>query len=501
MATRDKRPWGLMALMAFALSSSACASAQQGAGGWQEVTTPHFHISTDLDESSALETARRLEETRAALLAVAWPGAADPPGRTEMLIARSKQLARFMPALSDGFAVRSTQFPPMIVFAPGGTGVIPDVVPHELAHNLSHWFLPFQPRWFAEGLAVYLQTVRYDADKHEATMGVVPERWVPHQSGVGSPGSGTVGARHTRLIPPTELLAMSDLGDVPAEPQKMTEFYYSSWLLTQHLINHQADRFGDFQVALGHTVDWRNAWNLHFEDVMSHLDEEVFEAARQPQYSVLTTRMTMPELPITHRAMPEAAVHGMIARAALHGQQHHATLVQDEVKKALSLDPNDLNALSASFYGIPKESAQQVELARRAVKAHPESGIAWLMLASVIPQKDPEWAVAVANAKKADPHLPGALVLNALLQISTGNSRAALADTKVAIRLSSPSLALVRAHSVALAANHRCADMRHLRENRIPGFSKAQLENLRDAVSPEERACDREPVLHDRHAP
>src|SRR6187401_1720984 len=118
------------ALLGLALSVSACAGTQRGAGSWQEVTTPHFHISTDLEVGSALETAKMLEETRAALLAVAWPGAADPPGRTEMLIARSKQLIRFMPALAEGFAIHSTALPPMIVFAPSGTDNIPDVVPH-----------------------------------------------------------------------------------------------------------------------------------------------------------------------------------------------------------------------------------------------------------------------------------------------------------------------------------------------------------------------------------
>jgi hypothetical protein len=45
------------------------------------------------------------------------------------------------------------------------------VAVHELAHDLSQWFLPLQPAWFAEGLAVYLENKRLDGASGQVVMG------------------------------------------------------------------------------------------------------------------------------------------------------------------------------------------------------------------------------------------------------------------------------------------------------------------------------------------
>ena len=59
----------------------------------------------------------------------------------------------------------------LIAFTPGRQSSVPDVIVHELAHDLSHWYMPLQPPWFAEGPAVYLENVKFDPATRQAAMG------------------------------------------------------------------------------------------------------------------------------------------------------------------------------------------------------------------------------------------------------------------------------------------------------------------------------------------
>ena len=72
-----------------ALAALGCATLPpcpaKGGPPWSELSTRHFHVRTDLAADDADELARRLEETRAVLMTLAWPNAPDPPGRWNVI--------------------------------------------------------------------------------------------------------------------------------------------------------------------------------------------------------------------------------------------------------------------------------------------------------------------------------------------------------------------------------------------------------------------------------
>ena len=74
------RAAGLALVSMSALAGCATLPACPAKGGpiWREATTAHFRLRSDLDEGDARETIRRLEEIRASMLAMVWPGAAFP---------------------------------------------------------------------------------------------------------------------------------------------------------------------------------------------------------------------------------------------------------------------------------------------------------------------------------------------------------------------------------------------------------------------------------------
>ena len=75
-----------------------CASAPQGQL-WRQIHTAHFELHTDLLEPEALDMARALEEARAGLLTLAWRGAPDLRGRTEVVVFASEDRFRdYVPA-------------------------------------------------------------------------------------------------------------------------------------------------------------------------------------------------------------------------------------------------------------------------------------------------------------------------------------------------------------------------------------------------------------------
>ncbi len=470
--------WGVRlsaSLFVFGLAagSSACGGAlkARSPSGWVEVRTQHFVVSTDLDELAARDTARTLEETRAALLAVAWPQAKDPPGHTEFVVfARRGRMTRFLPISASGVATRHPSFPSLIVYSPGGAQGVPDVVPHELTHDLSRWFMPVQPVWFSEGLACYLQTVRYAAG--QATMGTPPDEILDT-------------LRLYRPTTPNELLAMTA---VPQQPVENLAFYGGAWLFTQYLLNQEGARFGKFQAALGRLSDWQTAWSEQFGDVEARLDHDVLEAARRPKYAVVAEPLQPLAFEATSRPLSEAAVHGVFARASMIDGGQDNQLLRTESEAALRADPGEINALASAFYGLPLSAEARSELARKAVTAHPESALAWLMATDTAVGAEGR-TQAIAAALRADPFSPGALLRSALNKIELGQAQAALADTRLAIKLGAPNARLFRAHRIALSANGRCEDARRVQMNRVPGFSAAQLQTLSDGSTQAELEC------------
>ncbi len=165
-------------LCAVAAVGSACAvhSGPPSRGGdpaWTEVVTEHFVLSTNLSAPRALDMAQTLEETRHALVNLAWTGARGPRGRTDVVVfARPSEFSHFSGmATSAGVAVTREGSERFLSFSPGADNGLPSIAVHELAHDVSQWFMPVMPPWLAEGMATYMESLTFDRETGQASLG------------------------------------------------------------------------------------------------------------------------------------------------------------------------------------------------------------------------------------------------------------------------------------------------------------------------------------------
>ncbi|HET9956724.1 MAG TPA: hypothetical protein VFQ61_19650, partial [Polyangiaceae bacterium] len=108
------------------------------------------------------------------MLDLIWSKSKAPPAPTVVLMFRRPMDARhFLPPGARAMVSRGLPFGDRIVLSPEGKAS-QEVISHEMAHHLSHFYMPNQPQWFSEGLATFLQTVRYDPQTGQATLGLMP---------------------------------------------------------------------------------------------------------------------------------------------------------------------------------------------------------------------------------------------------------------------------------------------------------------------------------------
>jgi len=473
----ERRSRGLLlaGLLELALSAS-CAGNLSLRGRpdpelWSQVDTPHFTLATNMDPDAALDVARDLERTRAGMLAAAWDGGSSPRGRTRVVaFARHKELERYIGnATLSGLASRDSMQEPLIAFTPGRQSSVPDVIVHELAHDLSHWYMPLQPPWFAEGLAVYLETLRCAPESGLTTMG--------EPSSSSSEWLGRTGV----FLRSSSLFAASTA--LHEDPRQQASFYASSWLLVHYLMDREAEAFGRFQLGLTRFTPWKQAWDDAFPGLrFSDLDDRVVAYARQGHFLVLSGNVQLPNIEPHLQTLHSADVHGILARLS---QQLAPEQSERELKEALRLDPNQLDAL-VTQYRTATGDAQRGEIARRAVAQHPESADAWLLAAATEPAGDTRYQALQRAEKLADAH-PGVERLLAEEELRRGHARTALEHTGLALRRAWTTPELLAVHVAALAAEHECIAAEGLAisaENLLPADCQ-----LRPSVGGEPLGC------------
>lgn len=413
-----------------------------------------------------------MERTREAMLTCLLPAVKAPRVRTEV-VAFADWRDLYDTGIPNARVVSSPPFGRLIVYAPTAAGMGPEILPHELAHDLSRWFMPIQPTWLSEGFATYMQSIRVSADGRTARAGIPPS-WVLRVAG-------------SRRVPIDELHANDRF---PSYGERGVELYASSWLLVSHLLNAHESSFSSFATALSRLEDWRGAWKDSFPPA-EVLERELKERLVKPKYLMVTCPVDPQDAAPSVRSLSPAEVQGLRARIIL-GTLGPAQ-IGPEVDKALALDPNELTALAIAFYYLSRSSEERAAIAKRASDAHPDAGLAWLMAAEVA--KDPDVRRDAFNrAGKLLPYHAGVRQRIALEKIRRGQAADALADTTLALRAGgATSVELLRAHVVALAANRRCQAMHRLLANDIPGWSPERLEEIRTPLTPEEAWCAEHP--------
>src|SRR5690606_13226569 len=105
---------------------------------WRTVESDHFRVLTDLSPEVAVRSAVELERFRRALLRV-WGPRVDPPGRTDVIILRSRgELHAFAERHYAGWYAHAPPFSVLVFGAEGyamaDAPALPQVQLHELAH-------------------------------------------------------------------------------------------------------------------------------------------------------------------------------------------------------------------------------------------------------------------------------------------------------------------------------------------------------------------------------
>jgi hypothetical protein len=444
-----------------ALTAAACATLPpcpaQGGPAWQELTSDHFVVRTDLDAADGQEVVRRLEETRAAMLVAVWPEAPGPPDRSAVIALRyPAELSEFLGYEIAGEYVVARPFPKTMIIAgtaeaDDGNGLL--TLRHELAHHLSRWFLTLQTPWYAEGMASFLETIQYDRGQGQAVI-------------------GEASLRRLQLLGRASVMSIKHLiASTSVDADDLALFEASSWLLVHYLVNHKNAAFEEFQRRMGRFEPPDKAWAGAFPDVnLDRLQLDLDEYARSGQYRVAHLPVAPWRGTTTARTLSDAEVHGL--RAFMYvavrppGEGPMLERARAEVAEALREDPGQPEAAAVRYYtrdsssgaarAAPAPTADVVELARRTTTAHPESWMAWVMAADAAGVNATARQDALTRALAAAPNEPEVLLRLALLRASQDRWPEALPFSSKAIRLGVVDGNLLLAHTIALAQIGSC---------------------------------------------
>src|SRR5216684_2382231 len=133
---------------------------------------------------------------------------------------------------------------------------------HELAHVISNEALVHNPRWVAEGIACYLETMRFDRAAHRVF--------------VGEPSRDRMA--YLRRFPVTDFGPVFAMGSeaISLGPEAGFAYESAAWLLVHYLTSARAERFESFLSRLGRGEDPKKAFAAEFSDLAgAKLREEI----------------------------------------------------------------------------------------------------------------------------------------------------------------------------------------------------------------------------------
>ncbi len=473
------------------LLASGCAGTRalcpnEGGRPWSEVRSTHFRIQTNLTPEAATATALELEKFRRALL-LAWGNDFDPPGSVEVILLRNnKELSEFTQGRAAGFAGNTEQGPLLVM---GGNGYILEDTPdvrlqaHELAHNLSHYVLLRQPRWLAEGLARYLETVQIKVSTNEAVLGR-PSVW----------DLGYV--RQHGWLDLDELWGWDQRRlQSSAEQQR---HYASAWLWVHYLINLHPERFADFETRLARAEDPRRAFAASFQGV-EDLKGELRTYVWSGRYAILTTPLPPVPTQVQVRALEPADAHVLRARLFMIApgelsREERLRNAGQEVAQALKESPTNVEAtiLATQLGGEP---AGKLSQARSLVEAHPDSGRAWDLLADMLILNQQFQEVEQARKRAAELLPDDGNILNSLAwyYAQTNQPEKGLEPARRAVALERGDAATLDTYAALLFQLNRCPEALGIQRRAVDVLheraSDQFRQSLRDSLQEYEAKC------------
>jgi hypothetical protein len=215
---------------------------------------------------------------------------------------------------------------------------------------------------------------------------------------------------------------------------------------------------------LGRLEPAMQAWQAEFPDLAAdNLYRTLVAYARSGSFVVRSISFAPWSGSIDVRVLSDAEVHGMYAYLYAYvrppGEPVNPVAARAEIGEALRGDPSALDALAVAFYAPElRIGASPPELARRAVGAHPDSWLAWQMVADSTRPGDPARLTALTRALEVAPDQPEVLARMATLKAWLGSWDDALSFSTKALPAGAVHPELWMVHLVALAHTGHCPE-------------------------------------------
>jgi hypothetical protein len=382
--------------------------------------TRNVTLRTDLDEADARETIRRLEEIRAAMLALFWPEAPPPAVRTNAVILQSiGEFARFTGDLHSppevwGFRTTELPFEPWLALGGTDTRAV-RVLTHELVHDIIAWYMPIHPAWYDEGMARFLETITYDRATGLLEAGRPPPSY----------GRASMSQRFSAT-------ALLDDGFSENSPN-LAEFEARAWLLVHFLVETRPRDFDRLSAALEAGSPTAEAWARVLPDLpMDRLDAAVDDYVWHDRARVIGRALTVPAPEVKVRVMTDAEVH--VVRAELLWSRSVYNVGPDregarrELEEAAVADPTNTAAFARHLvWFTPQAEHPRLAAAAQAIAdAHPDDWLAWWTV-GVTANSVSETRTAFARALAIDSNQPAVLDSFAAIDLNAHRYEEALA--------------------------------------------------------------------------
>src|SRR5882672_4096321 len=342
-----------------------------GHGGppWFELRSAHFTMWSDAPLARSYELVQQAEHIRSILYGILFPDLYTGGNTVVIALRDSRELGYFTSGTS--IALPQCTAPmrePMLVVSADRSDTDADATfIHELAHAISHNAIRLQSRWFSEGLASYFETIDLDNKKSIVEVGVPPRELLHVLSRMG-------------LLPADRIVNCNNRGACGQN------FYASAWAFFAYLTNRHERELHDFMTKLTRMSE-QQAWAEAFRDLPQEtLDRAVSEWLVYGDYSVRRYHIDLQSWHVDQRALGDADVYGI--RAMLGGifLGDDSAEFRNNLQAAEAIDPTIV--LPRLIDALATGQLPSVETAEKIVRAHPDSWVAWALLAYTLSGAD-----------------------------------------------------------------------------------------------------------------
>ncbi|HZX97318.1 MAG TPA: DUF1570 domain-containing protein [Myxococcales bacterium] len=446
---------------------------------WHELRSEHFTLRTDLPLEDARRTVVDLEEVRIGLLGAGWHAARMAPGRAQVIELESeREMQDYAMKGLAGFVTDDAFKEPIMVINGSQDPRDQTFLKHELAHVITNEFLVRNPRWVAEGISCYLETLRFDRRAGEVEVGNVDR---------------------DRLLflqqrPTRSYWSVMRTG---REAERMSAldgyaFETSAWILVHWLIDTRPAAFDSMLQALARGEDQFYAFSTAFPEMTeSRMQQGIDAWIKAGKISVRVAPVAPWKGEVVERPLPAGEVHAILAdlqrlSPGYAKTQERAERMQALLASALQADPGNPLALQISGGGD----------AATATRLHPDDWRAWVLLSD----RDEQAFSAVEKAAQLAPENPGVLMRLAWVRQKQGDQSRALENAVRAVELAPgrPDVLDTLAHMQAAAGHCLEASIGEQRAIDVlpDGAGPAVVQELRKRQAELESVCAAASTVH-----